>query len=100
NPFKDTAPFIELVTDIQTCWSLDRLGGSVGIGGGNNPNVASNWRFTEWGAAEKYWRYGYSGQLGNFLVRTDWAGLRMNFIRTWAPRRHRIGINTRFCSRM
>src|SRR6185369_10275686 len=96
NPFKETAPFIELVTDIATCWSLDRLGGSVGVGGGNNPNVQANWRFEEWGSANKYWRYGYSGQLGNFMVRTDWAGLRFNYKQDLgagsAPNRYRYQV--------
>jgi hypothetical protein len=78
NPFKDTAPFIELVTDIETCWELDKLGGSTGVGG--TPSVGSNWRFTEWGAANEYWRYGFSGQIGNFMVRTDTRSLRFNFI--------------------
>lgn len=96
NPFKEVAPFIELVTDINTCWSLDRLGGSVGFGGGNTPNVIANWRFEQWGAQEKYWRYGYSGQLGNFMVRTDWAGLRFNFVQDLgaaaAPNRFRYQV--------
>lgn len=78
NPFKDTAPWIELVTDIETAWELDRLGGSTGVGG--TPSVGGNWRFTEWSAADAYWRYGFSGQIGNFQVRTDWAGLRFTFI--------------------
>lgn len=96
NPFKETAPWIELVTDISTCWSLDRLGGSVGVGGGNNPTVVGNWRFEEWGATNKYWRYGYSGQLGNFMVRTDPMGLRFNFLQDLgaasAPNRFRYQV--------
>jgi hypothetical protein len=80
NPFKDTAPFVELVTDMETCWELDKLGGQNGDGGANNPNVAANWRFTEWTAANKYWRYGFSGQVGNFLVRVDPMNLRFNFV--------------------
>lgn len=78
NPFSETSPFIELVAGIETAWELDKLGGSTGVGG--TPSTASNWRFTEWSAADKYWRYGYSGQLGNFMVRTDWAQLRFNFV--------------------
>lgn len=78
NPFKETAPYIELVTDIETCWELDKLGGSTGVGG--TPSVSGNWRFTEWTAADAYWRYGFSGQIGNFMVRTDWAGLRFNYV--------------------
>lgn len=80
NPFKETAPFIELVTDMDTAWSLDKLGGQQGVGAANNPNVASNWRFTEWGAANEYWRYGFSGQIGNYMVRVDEMGLRFNYV--------------------
>jgi len=80
NPFKDTAPFIELVTDMDTCWSLDKLGGQQGVGGGSGPSALGNWRFTEWSAANEYWRYGFSGQIGNFMVRVDELGLRFNFV--------------------
>jgi len=78
NPYKETAPFLELVTSIETAWELDRLGGSTGVGG--TPSIASNWRFTQFGDQEGYWRYGYSGQLGNFMVRTDPFSLRFNFV--------------------
>ena len=79
NPFKETAPYIELVTDIATCWELDKLGGATGVGG--TPSVSGNWRFTEWSSANAYWRYGFSGQIGNFMVRTDPMGLRFNYVR-------------------
>jgi hypothetical protein len=79
NPFKETAPFIELVTDISTAWELDKLGGATGVGG--VPSVTGNWRFTQWDSANAYWRYGFSGQIGNFMVRTDPMGLRFNFVR-------------------
>jgi len=78
NPFKENAPYIELVTSIETAWELDKLGGSTGVGG--VPSLASNWRFEQFTAANAFWRYGFSGQLGNFQVRTDWAGLRFNFV--------------------
>ena len=80
NPFKETSPFIELVTDMDTMWFLDKLGGQLGSGGGSSPNTASNWRFTEWSAANAYWRYGYSGQIGNYMARVDELGLRFNFV--------------------
>lgn len=80
NPFRDTAPFVELVAGIETAWELDRLGGQTGVGSNNNPSVPNNWRFTEWTAASAFWRYGFSGQIGNFQVRTDWAELRFNFV--------------------
>jgi hypothetical protein len=81
NPFKETAPFIELVTDIDTAWFLDKMGGQVGQGPGNTPSITGNWRFTEWGAANAYWRYGFSGSIGNFMVRVDEFSLRFNFVR-------------------
>lgn len=80
NPFKETAPWIELVAGIETAWELDRLGGQTGVGGANNPSIPNNWRFTEWDAASGYWRYGFTGQIGNFMVRTDWAEMRFNFV--------------------
>lgn len=78
NPFKDTAPFVEVVTSMEQAWELDRLGGSTGWGP-NAPALAANWRFTEFTAADRYWKYGFSGQIGNFLVRVDPFELRFNY---------------------
>jgi len=80
NPFKETAPYIELVTSMDTCWFLDKLGGQLGVGGGDLPNSLGNWRFTEWNAANAYFRYGFTGQIGNYMVRVDEMGLRFNFV--------------------
>lgn len=95
NPFKETAPFIELVTDMDTCWELDRLGGQTGVGG-SSVSTSANWRFEQWDAANKYWRYGFSGQLGNFMVRVDMNNLRFNFVQdlgaSAAPNRYRYQI--------
>lgn len=94
NPFKETAPWIELVTDIDTCWELDHLGGQQGVGG--VPSIAGNWRFTEWGAANEYWRYGFSGSIGNYMVRVDPNNLRFNYVRdlgaSAAPNRYRYQV--------
>lgn len=79
NPFKETAPFIELVTDIETCWELEKLG-AASVVTGTTAFLATNWRFTEWSESNAFWRYGFSGQLGNFLVRTDWANLRFQYV--------------------
>lgn len=96
NPFKETAAFIELVTDMDTCWFLDKLGGQVGVGAGNNPSVSGNWRFLQWDAANAYWRYGFSGQIGNYLTRVDEMGLRFNYVTDLgaaaAPNRYRYQI--------
>ena len=81
NPFTDTLPFIELVSDMDTCWFLDKFSGATSIGGmDHQPNALSNWRFSEWGAANSYWRYGFSGQIGNYMVRVDPMGMRFNFV--------------------
>lgn len=92
NPFKETAPFIELVTDVETCWDLSKLATGTGVLG-TIPFPTSNWQFTEWSAASQFWKYGFSGQIGNFLVRTDWANLRFNYVSDLgegsAPNRYR-----------
>ena len=81
NPYagQDMLPLLELVTDMDTTWELDHMGGTQGIGGGI-PSIASNWRFQQWDAASKYWRYGLTGQLGNYAVRVDPEQLRFNFV--------------------
>lgn len=80
-PFKDFPPLIELCIDMETTWELDKLGGSQSYVGAAGPTVVGNWRFEQWDAANKYWRYGFSGQLGNYAIRVDPMGLRFNFIR-------------------
>lgn len=73
-PFKDSPPNIELVTDMETLWDLDHQAGTaIGVGG-----LGNNWRFTEWDSAAKYWRYGFNGQIGNYITRADPMGLRFN----------------------
>lgn len=80
SPFKDgeMPPFIELVTGLETCWELDHLGGQQGIGG--TPSIAGNWRFEQWSAANKYWRYGFTGSIGNYATRVDPFEMRFNFL--------------------
>lgn len=80
NPFQETSPFIEFVSDMDTTWSLEHLGGQLGTGAAYNPNVLGNWRFEQFSESTKYWRYGFAGQLGNFMVRVDPMGLRFNFV--------------------
>jgi hypothetical protein len=42
--------------------------------------VVGNWRFEQWDATSKYWKYAYSGQIGNFVVRVDPLILRFNYV--------------------
>ena len=79
-PFKDMPPLIELVTDLETLWALDHLGGQQGVGAGNNPTVVGNWRFESWDATSKYWKYNFTGQIGNYAVRVDPFNLRFNYV--------------------
>lgn len=94
NPFKETAPWIEAVLDMDAVWELDHLGGQQGVGG--VPSVNGNWRFEQWDATSKYWRYGFSGSIGNYMVRADMSNIRMNFVRDLgaasAPNRFRYQI--------
>lgn len=83
-PFKDMPPNIELVTDMETLWDLDKQV--------CNSNIAGAWRFTEWDAANKYWRYGFNGQLGNYVTRVDPFQLRFNRIGTIAGGKIRFQI--------
>lgn len=80
NPFADTSPFVELVSDMDTVWFLDHLGGKQGVGTANEPSVLGNWRFAQFSESSKYWRYGFSGQIGNYMARVDEMGLRFNFV--------------------
>lgn len=71
-PFKDSPPFIELVTDMETLWDLDKAVA--------DSNVSQKWRFDSWDAANKYYRYGFTGQLGNYAVRVDPTPMRFNYV--------------------
>lgn len=94
NPFAETSPFIEFVTDIDTCWDIDKYGGFQAGGTTVAGFPASNWQFTQWSEADKFWRYGFSGQLGNYQVRTDPMGLRFNYVGPVgvAPNTHRYQV--------
>ncbi len=83
NPFRsEMGPFIELVTDMDTLHILDHLGGAQAACASSctSPNQQSNWRFTSWGDANKYWKYGFSGMIGDYMARVDLMGLRFNFV--------------------
>jgi hypothetical protein len=90
NPYGegDSAPVIELCTDNDVIWELDRLGGQTGVGPPNNPAVGGpngNWRFSDFKDSTKYWRYGFSGSVGNYVVRFDTGGMRFNYVGDMGP---------------
>jgi hypothetical protein len=82
DPYNDKGklPLIELVASLDECWQLDRMGGTQAYGGGTTPTVANNWRFQEWSAASEFWRYGFSGQIGNYAVRVDHEQMRFYYV--------------------
>jgi hypothetical protein len=82
DPYADKGelPLIELIASIDDAWQLDHLGGTQAYGGGTTPTVANNWRFQEWGAGSKFWRYGFSGQIGNFAVSVDNEQMRFYYV--------------------
>ena len=81
---------------MDTVWELEHLGGQTGVGVADNPNVLGNWRFTNFDESTKYWRYGFSGQIGNFMTRVDPMGLRFNYVTDLgaaaAPNRYRYQV--------
>lgn len=75
NPFKDMPPLVELVTDMDTVFGLDRAAGDS-----TSPlTVAERWRFQDWGDAQKYYKYAFRGQIGNYVCRADPFPLRFNY---------------------
>lgn len=53
-------PKIEVMTDLDTVWDLCK----------GDTTVSDHWRFNEFSPADKeYWGYGWSGQIGNFMLK-------------------------------
>ena len=69
-PFKDMPPLVELVTDYNTLWDLDKAA--------VDSNVNDKWRFQEWEAANKFYKYAFNGQLGQYVTRVDPFIIRFN----------------------
>lgn len=62
--------FLELITDDDTCWELDKVA--------SNTRVSDLWRFQMWQAAHEYYAYGMGGQIGNYMTHVDPNCLRFN----------------------
>lgn len=66
---KGGAPMLELVTAMDEIWSLTQ----------GNPALASQWQFQDWGpAARDFYKYGWTGKVGNYGLRDDTFQLRFN----------------------
>lgn len=60
----------ELITDMDTCWELDKIA--------SNQRISDLWRFQVWNAAHEYFQYGMGGQIGNYMTHCDPFCLRFN----------------------
>jgi len=65
---------LELCTDLDTLWELNK--GGFGIIDSTPTSLNDRWRFTEWADAGKFFKYGWTGAVGNFGCRVDLKPLR------------------------
>ena len=67
---KNMQPMLELVTHMETVWSLVE----------GDTNLTDHWRFTAFTDAAKYYKYGWTGSIGNFGLRADAYLMRFNVL--------------------
>ncbi len=67
---KSMQPMLELVTGMDTVWGLVE----------GDPVLADHWRFNQFSDAQKYYKYGWTGQVGNYGLRADAYSLRFDVI--------------------
>jgi hypothetical protein len=67
---KSVQPMLELVTHMETVWNLVE----------GNPELTDHWRFRLFEEAAKYYKYGWTGSVGNFGLRADAYSLRFNIV--------------------
>jgi hypothetical protein len=63
---RNGAPMLEYVNDPESIW--DMVEGS--------PELADHWRFQTFDDAERYYKYGWTGRVGNYGMRADSMPLR------------------------
>lgn len=66
---------LELSTDLETLWEMNKNATMA-----DATNALTHWRFHEFDskALSDYWRYGWGGQIGNYMVNIDFFPLRFN----------------------
>ena len=67
---KNMQPMLELVTNMDTVWNLVE----------GDSNLTDHWRFQQFTDAAKYYKYGWTGSVGNFGLRADAFSLRFNVV--------------------
>jgi hypothetical protein len=65
---KSAQPMLELVTHMETVWGLVE----------GDTNLTDHWRFNQFSDGQKYYKYGWTGQVGNYGLRADAYSLRFN----------------------
>lgn len=68
---KDVPPAIEVLTDMETIWDLME----------GDTTLNDHWRFNEFKAGSKeYYKYGWAGQVGNFMLHADIEPIRFQIV--------------------
>lgn len=67
---RGTQPMLEFVTDMDEVWNMVE----------GNPELSDHWRFNDFDAADAkaFYKFGWSGTIGNYGLRADWTALRFN----------------------
>lgn len=76
-PFQDSPRLIELLTSMETVWDLDKQASANAT---QFNGIQGQYRFMDWSQANQYWKYAFSGQLGNFVIRADPTPFKFNKI--------------------
>lgn len=63
---RSSQPMLEFVTDMDEVWNSIE----------GDPALTDHWRFTDFADAGKFYRYGWTGKLGNYGLRADSMPLR------------------------
>lgn len=76
---KDSPMMLEFCTDLETLWDMNR-----NVDAADASTMLSHWRFMEFDAKslKEYWKYGWAGQIGNYMVNVDFFPLRFNKVGT------------------
>ena len=73
---KDMPPWIELVTDNDSLYDMNE--GDAAVLRSNGDLASTQWRFQEFENVGQFYKYGWSGKVGNFVTRVDAFPLRFN----------------------
>ena len=74
----DMPQWVELVTDMESLWNMNE--GDAAILRSNGDLASTQWRFEDFKNVGDFWKYGWSGKVGKYAVRSDPFPLRFNRI--------------------